>query len=97
MDKQLLAEELVQRLKNWAGCGMPNELEGHICVIVHQLNTLRMINIQQAKKIKKLESAPDGSWLWVKLMEYCRKRGIGPATQNDLFAIAGEAHKANTI
>jgi hypothetical protein len=39
--------------------------------------------------------APNGSWLWCKLMDWCKKRHVAPADFNDLFAIAGEAHKLN--
>lgn len=38
----------------------------------------------------------DGSWLWLKLMDWCKKQRIAPATQNALFEIAGEAHKLYT-
>ena len=34
-----------------------------------------------------------GSWLWCKLMDWCKKRRVPPAEYSDLFAIAGEAHK----
>lgn len=35
----------------------------------------------------------EGSWLWLKLMDWCKQQRIAPATQNALFAIAAEAHK----
>jgi hypothetical protein len=38
----------------------------------------------------------EGSWLWCKLMDYCKARKIAPATENELFKIAGEAHKLYT-
>lgn len=40
--------------------------------------------------------APDGTWLWCKLMDWCKSRGESPANYDDLFAIAGEAHKMNS-
>jgi len=36
-------------------------------------------------------SAPDGNWLWCKLMDFCKRRGYAPADFDDLFAIVGEA------
>lgn len=40
--------------------------------------------------------APDGTWLWCKLMDWCKSRGVSPANYDDLFSIAGEAHKMNS-
>ncbi|HHA2975898.1 TPA: hypothetical protein ACOFD8_003278 [Stenotrophomonas maltophilia] len=34
----------------------------------------------------------DGTWLWSKLMDWCKKMGASPASHNELFAIAKEAH-----
>ncbi|HGM6773282.1 TPA: hypothetical protein ACKQAW_003891 [Stenotrophomonas maltophilia] len=34
----------------------------------------------------------EGTWLWVKLMDWCKKTGTSPANQDELFAIAKEAH-----
>jgi hypothetical protein len=45
-------------------------------------------------------SAPvgvEGTWLWGKLMDWCREQRIAPATQDKLFAIAGEAHRLNAL
>jgi hypothetical protein len=42
------------------------------------------------------QGVPDGSWLWCKLMDFCKKRRLAPAEYNDLFAIVTEAHKLNT-
>lgn len=39
--------------------------------------------------------APNGSWLWCKLMDFCQKRRFPPAEFNDLFAIVTEAHELN--
>lgn len=39
-------------------------------------------------------AAPDGNWLWSKLMDWCKKRGVAPANFDDLFAIVGEARAA---
>ena len=47
---------------------------------------------QQSEPVCNVE----GSWLWIKLMDYCRAKRISPSTVNDLFAIAGEAHKLYT-
>jgi hypothetical protein len=38
---------------------------------------------------------PEGTWLWCKLMDWCKARRVPPAEYSDLFAIAGEAHKLN--
>ena len=38
----------------------------------------------------------EGTWLWIRLMDYCKNKHIAPATQNELFAIAGEAHEVYT-
>jgi len=38
----------------------------------------------------------EGTWLWVKLMDWCKRMGTAPGDQNDLFAIATEAHKLYT-
>lgn len=35
----------------------------------------------------------EGTWLWGKLMDWCRARGTSPANFDSLFAIAREAHK----
>lgn len=32
-----------------------------------------------------------GTWLWSELMDWCKERGIAPATQDRLFAIVGKA------
>lgn len=37
----------------------------------------------------------EGTWLWSKLMDWCRRQRIAPATQGGLFAIASEAHALN--
>lgn len=39
---------------------------------------------------------PEGDWLWIKLMDWCKKRGVSPASYNDLFAIVGEARTLQT-
>ena len=31
-----------------------------------------------------------GAWLWVKLADYCRRKGLNPHHENDLFNLAGE-------
>jgi len=49
-----------------------------------------------AQPPKAEDEAPDGSWLWCKLMDFCRKRHMPPAEYNDLFAIVAEAHALNT-
>lgn len=38
--------------------------------------------------------APAGDWLWVKLMDFCKKRGFAPANFNDLFEIVDAARAA---
>ena len=40
--------------------------------------------------------APAGDWLWVKLMDFCKKRGFAPANFNDLFEIVDAARAART-
>lgn len=35
----------------------------------------------------------EGTWLWGKLMDWCRAQGTSPANFDSLFAIAREAHK----
>jgi hypothetical protein len=35
---------------------------------------------------------PNGSWLWTKLMDWCKAEQVAPANYNSLFAICGEAH-----
>jgi hypothetical protein len=40
-------------------------------------------------------SAPNGTWLWGQLMEWCKNRKVAPANYSDLFAICGEAYKLN--
>jgi hypothetical protein len=39
--------------------------------------------------------APEGTWLWGKLMDWCRMHGASPSNYNELFAIAADAHKLN--
>ena len=39
-------------------------------------------------------TAPAGDWLWVKLMDFCKKRGFAPANFNDLFEIVDAARAA---
>ena len=41
-------------------------------------------------------AAPAGDWLWVKLMDFCKKRGFAPANFNDLFEIVDAARAART-
>lgn len=36
-------------------------------------------------------STPDGTWLWGRLMEWCKQRRVAPADYNDLFAIVADA------
>ena len=38
--------------------------------------------------------APAGAWLWVKLMDFCKKRRFAPANFNDLFEIVDAARAA---
>ena len=33
-----------------------------------------------------------GSWLWLKMIDYCKLKGIDPAQQTDLFNIVTQAH-----
>jgi hypothetical protein len=40
------------------------------------------------------QPAPEGDWLWIKLMDFCKARGFHPGQFNDLFAIVTEARKA---
>ena len=37
---------------------------------------------------------PDGDWLWSKLMDWCKRRGVSPANYSDLFNIVSEAREA---
>ncbi len=37
----------------------------------------------------------EGTWLWSKLMDWCKSQRIAPASQGGLFAIASEAHALN--
>ena len=39
-------------------------------------------------------AAPAGDWLWVKLMDFCKKRGFAPANFSDLFEIVDAARAA---
>lgn len=39
------------------------------------------------------ESVPNGSWLWVKLMDWCKAEQVAPGNYNSLFAICGEAYQ----
>ena len=39
-------------------------------------------------------AAPAGDWLWVKLMDFCKKRGFSPANFNELFEIVDAARAA---
>ncbi len=39
----------------------------------------------------------DGDWLWKKFMEFCKKRGVSPATYGDLFDIVGDFRKKNIL
>jgi hypothetical protein len=39
-------------------------------------------------------TAIDGTWLWGKLMDWCRARRLSPAEYSDLFAIVAEARAA---
>lgn len=38
------------------------------------------------------DAVPNGSWLWGKLMDWCKAEQVAPANYNSLFAICGEAH-----
>jgi hypothetical protein len=40
------------------------------------------------------QPAPEGDWLWIKLMDFCKARGFHPGQFNDLFAIVTEARQA---
>lgn len=42
----------------------------------------------------KEPAAPSGDWLWVQLMDWCKKRRVHPAEYNDLFEIVGRARAA---
>ena len=41
--------------------------------------------------------APAGDWLWVKLMDFCKKRGFAPANFNDIFEIVDAARAASGL
>ena len=38
----------------------------------------------------------EGTWLWGRLMDWCRMQGVPPSNYNELFAIARDAHKLFT-
>ena len=60
---------------------------------INPYEDVKAVVLWQKKRIEDLEAAPDGSWLWGRLMDWCRAQGVSPATQDSLFAIATEAHK----
>ena len=39
---------------------------------------------------RKGEPVDMGTWLWSKLADYCRRKGLNPHHENDLFNLAGE-------
>jgi hypothetical protein len=39
----------------------------------------------------------DGDWLWIKFMEFCKKRGVSSGAYGDLFNIVSEFRKKNTL
>ena len=41
----------------------------------------------------KEPATPSADWLWVQLMDWCRKRSVPPADYNDLFEIVGRARQ----
>lgn len=69
----------------------------------HQLPVLDRMKNQAQAALKTgmfcldATEVPNGSWLWGKLMDWCKLHGIAPSTQNALFAICGEAHQAHAI
>ena len=52
------------------------------------------LEVLEKHRRRTREPAPDGNWLWVKLMDFCKKRGFAPAEFNDLFAIVKDARAA---
>lgn len=77
-----LAEVAFTRAKEQADVGgNPERHYGAGHAYRHAANILR----------ENYASAPEGDWLWQKLMEICRRRGAFPASYNDLFEIVGQA------
>jgi len=50
----------------------------------------------EERKTDSPSPTPCGGWLWCKLMDWCRKRGVHPGDYNDLFAIVSEARTAKS-
>ena len=43
---------------------------------------------QPAQAAQPVQGVPDvATWLWLRFADYCRKQGMNPHHQNDLFAI----------
>lgn len=40
---------------------------------------------------EKAPASPSADWLWVQLMDWCKKRSVHPVDYNDLFEIVGRA------
>lgn len=47
-----------------------------------------LIAREQAAPAQPVQGVPDvATWLWLRFADYCRKQGMNPHHQNDLFAI----------
>ncbi len=75
----------------WTQDGIPKDRRTQIVVI-------RYTDYQRLERAiaqpSESPAVPDGDWLWRKLMEWCKRRGVAPADYNDLFAIVNEARAA---
>ena len=65
------------------------------CCISGSDDDRRLIDSALAE-LTQATAAPAGDWLWVKLMDFCKKRGFAPADFNDLFEIVDAARAART-
>ena len=65
------------------------------CCISGSDDDRRLIDSTLAE-LTQAAAAPAGDWLWVKLMDFCKKRGFAPANFNDLFEIVDAARAART-
>ena len=83
------------------GCSKHHLIHCSQCRHDNMVRDLRAENDRLTTQLAALAAgqataAPAGDWLWVKLMDFCKKRGFAPANFNDLFEIVDAARAART-
>jgi hypothetical protein len=64
---------------------------------VHAPEAHRIEGSHSQARPERSGSQLTAEWLWSKLMDWCRIRGVSPSRYDDLFAIVGEARQMSAV